>query len=307
MKKYILDTDIGVDCDDAAALALLLNLQKEGKGELVAITTSTTRVGATSTIKAICDYYGAADMPIGKMSEPVLPCDAQNNYAEAVMKRYGEAEAVTEGVELLRKTLSSAEEKITLIAIGPLTNICKLLKSESDEYSALNGIQLVKEKVDRIYIMGGVFEENYEKETLPNGSLFSEWNILQDVPSARYVAENFPREMIYCPFEAGNKVLTELGEGDNPVWFSMRCFAVNWEHSETTEGFKRMSWDPVTCMVAMEGTLGFYDLSESGCIRIDEKGITVFDGTEDKGHRFLKTKGNFEKISEYINTLIEKR
>ena len=45
MKKIILDTDIGIDCDDAAAIGMLLQLEEEGKCFVEGITTCTTREG----------------------------------------------------------------------------------------------------------------------------------------------------------------------------------------------------------------------------------------------------------------------
>ena len=54
-KQLIFDTDIGMDCDDAAALGILLNAHKRGECEILAITASTGRECATATVKAICN------------------------------------------------------------------------------------------------------------------------------------------------------------------------------------------------------------------------------------------------------------
>lgn len=53
MKKFILDTDMGVDCDDAVALALLINYKKAGACDILGVTASSTREGATATIRTI--------------------------------------------------------------------------------------------------------------------------------------------------------------------------------------------------------------------------------------------------------------
>ena len=55
MKKFILDTDMGVDCDDAVALALLINYKKAGACDILGVTASSTREGATATIRTICE------------------------------------------------------------------------------------------------------------------------------------------------------------------------------------------------------------------------------------------------------------
>ena len=42
-QRVILDTDMGVDCDDAVALAILLNKQIAKELEILCVTTSTPR------------------------------------------------------------------------------------------------------------------------------------------------------------------------------------------------------------------------------------------------------------------------
>ncbi len=301
-----MDTDIGVDCDDAAALGLLLNYQSEGKCEILAITTSTAREGAVSAVKSICDYYGAENIPVGKMSAPALACDNQNNYALALMERYGAREEAMDAVALMRKTLAAAEEKVTLVSIGPSSNIALLLLSSGDGVSPLSGVELVAQKVEALYLMGGAFESNYDGVVLPKRAPFAEWNILQDISAARTVAEKCPCPMLYCPFEAGHKVYTYLGRGENPVWYSMLQFADKVENNKTGENFRRMSWDPVTCMVAVEGTMDFYELSPDGRIQVDERGITTFS-LEGKGHRYLQVKDTFADVSAYLNERIERK
>ena len=66
VKKIVLDTDIGIDCDDAVALALLLEKHVKKECELILVTTCSTRDGATETVKAICNYYNA-HVDIGAM------------------------------------------------------------------------------------------------------------------------------------------------------------------------------------------------------------------------------------------------
>ena len=83
VKKIILDTDMGVDCDDAVALAILLNKHIAGEIQIGCITASSTREGATATVQAITNYYGV-HLPIGAMASPSLECDKINNYGKAV-------------------------------------------------------------------------------------------------------------------------------------------------------------------------------------------------------------------------------
>lgn len=299
-KKIILDTDMGVDCDDAAALAILLNKQSIGEIEILCVTASSTREGATGTIRAIADYYGA-ELKIGAMAYPALECDKINNYGKIVKDTYGTKDSDRDAVDLLRETLSEQEEKITFISIGPLTNLSRLLQSEGDCRSDLNGIELVKEKVDIVYCMGGSFEQNKSRADF-SLDVQPEWNILQDVFSARYVTENCPVGIVFLPFEAGSRVMTRMDKGKNPVWFSMKNYAIS-EHFSYEPVFERMSWDPVTCLCATDGCEEYYDYSPEGKISVDERGNTVF--TEGGGRdRIVLLKDGYLRIEELVNSMI---
>lgn len=303
MKRIILDTDIGIDCDDAAAIGLLLQLEEEGKCFLEGITTCTTREGAVEAVRAIVEYYGK-DKEIGYMREPGILCDKENVYAKALKERYECRGNAEDAVEMMRRRLSRAKEKITLIAIGPLSNMERLLKSGGDIYSDLNGQELLREKADCLYIMGGSFKENYSPEGMINEKeVVREWNILQDIEAARHVIEECTCPVVLCPFEAGIYVKTEMRTGENPVWYAMKSFA-DYEKCGTENGFTRESWDPVTCLAALEDCSPYFDLSDEGRITVSEDGETVFHKEEGGMARFLIVKGNYEMLSQRINSLL---
>lgn len=76
-------------------------------------------------------------------------------------------------VEFLRNILISSEEKITLVPIGPLTNIALLFKVYPE----------VKEKVDEIVLMGGAIHGG---NTTPT----AEFNIWMDPEAAKIVFDS---------------------------------------------------------------------------------------------------------------------
>ena len=305
MKKIILDTDVGVDCDDAAALGLLLNAQNAGKCQILGITASTARPGATATIQTICEYYGVNGIPVARLRKP-LNCDAMNNYALAVQQKYGKPDTDREAVDLLREILAAQDEKVTLIAIGPLTNISNLLQSGADAYSPLDGESLVREKVEAMYLMGGAFADNYPDCKDKPETVMSEWNILQDVSAAMYVAAHSPCKMLYSPHELGANVFTIMGDVENPVWYSFLSFAKN--NNESYEnGFKRQSWDPLTCWVALDEENPVFRYSDWGDISVNEKGQTVFAPCENGKCRYMLRNGNLKKMEQLLNQFIEKR
>lgn len=297
IKKIILDTDMGVDCDDAVALALLLNKHRNKECELISVTTSSTREGATATVKAICDYYETY-VPIGTMALPALDCDKINTYAKEVKQKYNLQDSTVDAVKLLREKIEKSTDKVVFIAIGPLVNVRRFLESQADEISNKTGLELAKEKISALYIMGGSFIENYELIGMKREELFPEWNILQDVKSAQIVANTFPCETYFVPWEAGFDVFTNIGKGDNPVWHSMREHARYLGVDEV--GYKRHSWDPVTCLLATENCSEYFAFSNLGKVTVSDDGYTTF--SEGLGNsRIALLKKPFKNIADVIN------
>lgn len=298
-KQIIFDTDIGMDCDDAAALGILLNAHKRGECEILAITASTGRDGATATVNAICDYYGVNGIPVGRMKR-MLQCDGVNNYARAVMEKYGTEDVETDAVPLLRKTLAEAAEKVSVIAVGPLSNLEELLKSKADEFSPLCGADLVKQKVDKLYVMIGSFPQNFD------GKRFREWNLLQDVPAARYVIENWSTKKVYLPFEIGAAVFTEMGQNENPVWYSMKNFAIA-NGVDISNGYRRESWDPVTCMIALNENNPLFIYSPEGTVTVDGDCVTLFEEKTGGLDKYLSVNSDLKGIEKLLNLSVEKK
>ena len=298
-KQIIFDTDIGMDCDDAAALGILLNAHKRGECEILAITASTGREGATATVNAICDYYGVNGIPVGRMKR-MLQCDGVNNYARAVMEKYGTEDVETDAVPLLRKTLAGAAGKVSVIAVGPLSNLEELLKSKADEFSPLCGAELVKQKVDKLYVMIGSFSQNF------GGKRFREWNLLQDVPAARYVIENWGTKKVYLPHEIGAAVFIEMGQNENPVWYSMKNFAIA-NGVDISNGYRRESWDPVTCMIALNENNPLFIYSPEGAVTVDGDCVTLFEEKTGGLDKYLSVNSDLKGIEKLLNLSVEKK
>lgn len=281
MKELIIDTDIGIDCDDAVALGLTAGYVQSDKCTLKAVTCATTREYAPHAAGIILNYYGIT-CPIGKMTLPPLGCDATDTYGRALYDRYGGVDAQTGAVELLRKTLSASERKLTLVTIGPLSNIAALLCSGRDEYSPLDGEELVRRKVDAVFLMAGRFDGNKANKC--------EFNIEQDIKAAQIVADRCPAPMVYCPFEVGARVFSYPHAGDNPVFYAMYAFARACRRPE--KDFRRECWDPITCMLAIEGNCAGLSYSPRGRVAVQDDGKTVFTPDPNGLHRYVILDGD---------------
>lgn len=284
-KKIILDTDIGGDCDDAIALALINNLINAEKCSLLLVTLAIYFDGGCSTVRAINEYYKNGGVPVGAGGN-VRECK-KRAYSEHIKKRYGFSDLPDgESVKLLRKTLSGLKEKVTVITIGPLTNLAALLNSEADEFSSLDGESLVKERVKEFFVMGGSELD------------MAEYNIEEDISAAQRFFGYKEAPVHIFPWELGEGVLTgeTLIYGDNPAG---EC--VNFWCGGRIKN--RDGWDPVTCAGAILGDEPFE--KERVSVTVTDSGKTIFD-KDGKGNCFLyKSKGDKRQLKEYLERYLK--
>lgn len=175
MKKILLDTDIGSDIDDCLALAYLL---KEPECKLVGITTvSGEAKKRASMIDAICRNVGVTDIPIYPgLEKPLFGCQRQSKAQQA--SRLEGWACVTDfcennAIEFMRQTIRDNPGEISLVAIGPLTNVAVLFSIDPEIPS------LLKELV----LMCGDFIR-------PNAT--AEWNAMLDVLATAIVYDAKP-------------------------------------------------------------------------------------------------------------------
>ncbi len=301
MKDIILDTDIGCDCDDAGALALLHRLEDLGECSIKAVTSSSSRLDGAACIDAINKYY-KKNIPVGmNLNQGFLDKEPYGNYSHAVSRIYPndyKEKQAKEAVLLLRETLFQHPKKsIVLVVIGPFNNLANLLRSEKDELINKSGVELVNEKVSRVIVMGGHFPKDGEVMHLGNEIMKAEWNILQDIKSAQLVLNLCPVEIVFCPFEiglvkTGYKLLS--GNNQSPVKL---CYEL---HSNGP----RESWDPITCYYAVRDLNQLWDISPYGDIEILENGVSKFKENPLGKCRYLINNDRSNQVGKVLDELI---
>jgi hippurate hydrolase len=165
----ILDTDIGDDIDDAFALTLLL---ASPEADLRAVTTC---FGDTHTRALIaCRMLHAAgrkDVPVAAGRPSKVELRGQMKYGVPVTGvRPPDKQPA---VELLYRQLKAHPGELTLLAVGPLTNIAELMATHPD----------CKPWIKRIVVMGGSVRVGYDGKPTPE----VEWNIKCDIKAAQAV------------------------------------------------------------------------------------------------------------------------
>lgn len=288
MKKIIFDTDIGGDCDDAGALAILHEAANAGEVKLLAVTLSTSSPYAAGCADAINRYY-ARPLPIGQ-TKRVAPGEDTNAYeysygkeiCESFENGYAHNETPQDAVRLMRKILAENEgEKITIVAVGNCSNLAGLLTSDGDDLSPLDGKELVRRNAEKIVAMGCFFPSAEIKEVwFGDWKMEAEFNIAVDVPSARTVLAHCSVPVYFAHYLTGMNVLTGASlmnkDKNNPAGQSYLI------HS----GGNRSSWDPAAAFFAAYGGDGVFETKRQGEVTIDEKGVSLFR-SDGAGNHYL--------------------
>lgn len=250
----ILDTDIGPDYDDVGAVAVLHALADKGEAKPLAVIASNKNKLVAPTINILNIYFGRPDLPIGAPKAADAPDHgAVQKWPELLVSKYPHTikttDAVPDAVELYRKLLAAQPDKsVTIVTIGFLTNLTKLLDSGPDQFSKLDGKALVAKKVKQLVSMAGKF---------PAGR---EYNVYIDSVASEKVFMNWPTPVIYSGFEIGEKIITgkQLTSDEriqnSPVKDAYAKAMPYWENDHNG----RHSWDQTAVLVAVRGVSPYY-------------------------------------------------
>jgi purine nucleosidase len=170
--KVLLDTDIGSDIDDAVCLAYLL---AQPECELLGITTVSGEPERRAMLaSALCNVAGK-QIPIFPGAEaPLLSSQRQPRAPQAAaLSRWAHKNAFVRGqaIEFMRQTICSHPGEVTLLAIGPLTNVALLFAVDP----------AIPTLLKRLVLMCGVFTNRLPRV----GPL--EWNAICDPHAAAMV------------------------------------------------------------------------------------------------------------------------
>ena len=288
--NVFLDTDIGPDCDDAAALAILLQLCREGEGRLLGVTHCTGSPYGLGTIDAVCRLFGVK-VPLGTCNQPGFLSDERAlvytpSVCEKFPNSYPPDAAMPDAADAFIQALEKAEkESVTLIAIGPLNNLARYLTEE-------HASRLFLEKVSRIVAMAGSFG-------FREG--FTEWNVEMDISAMKTVNDLWPKELVFLPFEAGFFVRAAAPlekYPDNPVRTAYTLY--------NKGGFTRPSWDLAAVACAVHKNTGPYEISGPGIVTVSDAGVTTFIPEPNGNRRIIRLKGTPGEAEAWLNAMLER-
>jgi inosine-uridine nucleoside N-ribohydrolase len=290
--KVILDSDIGPDCDDAGATALLHALADRGEAEIIGMMCCTSSDWGAPCLDAFNTYYGRPNIPIGTLKDTgFLTGSVYNQYIAQNWPNDLQSGTNAPDATVLYRQLLAAQpnNSVVIIAIGPLRNLRKLLQSGADGYSSLNGHDLVAQKVSQLSCMGGQY---------PSGN---EFNFNQDGASSDYVVANWPSPIMFSGFEIGNVILTGSRlftetPANNPVRKAYELYV--------GYGNSRSSWDPTAALYAVRGLSNYWYSVTVGYNDVAANGVNTWQSSPDLNHSYLTVRMSNSALATEIENLM---
>lgn len=285
----IFDTDIGNDCDDVLAMGVIHALQSRGHCRLLAVTITKDHEQCAAFTDAINTFHGRGSIPIGVCRSGITPQQSrftglvteQENGTDRYPHDLRSGKDAPEAVTVLRKALAAeADGSVVIVQVGFSTNLANLLKSPADEISPLNGHELARQKVKFISVMAGAFAPI-------NGNEHLEYNVTEDIASAKILAQQWPTRIVYSGFEIGVAIpfpATSIEQDFNYV-----------PHHPLKEAYilyeppphNRPSWDLTSVLYAVFPERGYFGVSALGTVTVDDRGATKHHPSDNGLHRFL--------------------
>ena len=198
-EKLLVDTDIGNDIDDTVCLAYLL-CQKQC--EILGITTvSGEPVTRAKLASAFLKAAGRDHIPIYPGVEQPLLTPQKQPVAHQVkyLPKWPHETKFPEGqaIEFMRRTIRENPHEITLLGVGPLTNIALLFAVDPEIPGLLKNL----------VIMCGTFTYRYKGDPC-----LSEWNARCD-PYATVMVYNAPvKNIVSVGLDVTSEVILEKEE-----------------------------------------------------------------------------------------------
>ena len=293
MKSIILGTDWWTDCDDAVALRLIARYVKEGRLNLLGIAINACMEYSVASLKGFLLAEGLENIPIG-IDRDATDFGGTPSYQKRLAERYApditNCDAV-DAVRLYRRILAEATEPVEIVEIGFLQVVAALLKSEADNISSKSGLELVRDKVSKFWVMAGKWDADGEKEN----------NFCRNERS-RIAGKDFcalcPVPVTFLGWEIGYGILSggELERNDH-------LYRILSDHGSQNG---RHSWDPMLVLMALIGDeeKAGYD-TVTGFASVDaDTGANHFVADSNGLHKFVVKKYSDGDYKRQINQLL---
>ncbi len=290
--QVIFDTDITGDVDDVLALAMLHTLADRGECDLLAVTVSKINPLTGPFVDAVNTFYGRPDIPIGVTNNAQR---RESKYLRLVLEkeqgrfRYPHDVCsnarLPDAVSLLRKILACSDDRsVVLVQVGLAANLADLLDSKADRFSPLSGVDLVRRKVRMVSVMAGNFKP------INGNNHYLEANVVNGIDAMQRLAKNWPEQVpiIWSGFEIGIAVRYPRKSIAKDFLYRRHHVVREAYLLHSGPNHDRPCWDLTSVLYAVRPDRGYFTLSETGLVQVEDDGYLFFEAGNSKRDRFLK-------------------
>ena len=312
--KVIFDTDMGSDCDDVGALALLHSYADMGKAEILGCVYSSGKVPyGAGVVQAINMYRGRPDIPVGAAHDTIVGDPVDKMTAGKLVRDAGgfkntiihNKDATNQTALARRLLLSQQDNSVVYVTVGHTKGLYDLLLSGPDGISELSGRDLIQKKVKRWVALGALGANNAKQH------FSKDWNFFFNgtAPFTKYLVDNFPGEIHFV--DAGNDVMTGKSLVNTPAGNIVRTAYRDWLWNVEKKSLQdqRPSWDLAAVYYAVEGEGKFLRNVGQGRLEFDtEKGCRWNQEPGKYPQFFVVQRENVSELfADYLNEKIAER
>lgn len=297
--KIIFDSDMGPDFDDVGAITILHALAAKGECEILATVASDGYQYIGPTFEVFNTYFKKPNIPVGVPGADAPAFSCPNHWNDSLVVKYLPKSKTNKdypsATEVYRKVLAAQPDKsVVIVSIGFLSNLAALLQSNPDQYSKLNGKDLVAQKVKKWVAMAGAFPEG------------SEFNINQDAKASVYTINNWPTPILFSGVEIGSKIMTgnkiaTNGTKGSPVQWAYKYCLSNYENRQSVN---RNSWDHTAVLCAVRNPEDYFYVVGKGTFICNADGSNSWNADKNSNHSFLVHKYPYQKIADILDNLM---
>ena len=276
MTKVLLDTDIGTDIDDAVCLAYLLS---HPDCELLGITTVTGEAEKRASLASVLCKAAGKEVPIYPGADHPMQGEQRQQIAQqaASLPRWPHQTDFPKGqaVDFLADTIRSHPGDVTLLSIGPLTNIGILLSTHPEVSTLLAGLVIMGGSVGEAASATPRVEWNIACDPLAAEILYK-----TDVRQHRSVGLNVTQQVVMPSEQVREQLTTPLLR---PVLDMAEIWFAGFHPSITFH-------DPLAAATIFEPDLCSYQQGTVRVERVDGQTQTIWQpGRADSPHQVAMT------------------
>lgn len=240
MRNFIVGTDWWSDCDDAVAMRLLARAVKEGMIKVLGIGINACMEYSVASLDGFLHLEGVSGISIG-IDRAATDFSGEPSYQKGLSEfavAYHSNDEAEDAVRLYRRILAAAKEPIEIIEIGFLQVVTAVLNSGSDDISEKTGMELIREKVSKIWVMAGKWDED-------GGIEHNFANNQRSRTAGEIFCGSCPVPVTFLGWEIGADVITGDQLSNKDFLYKVMC-----DHGSVSG---RMSWDPMLVLMAITG------------------------------------------------------